>query len=85
MDDKKKALIRDYKHTFGSDHGKRVYDDLMERCRVFKTTHSVENANLTFVMAGMREVGLRIFNMRGYTFLKKKPKKAKVVEQPVKT
>lgn len=85
MDNKKKALIQDYKKTFGSEHGKRVYEDLMRECRANGTAHDVDNTNHTFVMAGMREVAIRIKNMREYIFLKKEPKKAKVEEQPIVT
>jgi len=85
VDKKKKALIQDYKKTFGSEHGKRVYEDLMRECRVNGTAHDVDNSNLTYVMAGMREVGLIIKGRREYNFLKKEPKKAKVEEQPIVT
>jgi len=49
------------------------------------TAHDVDNSNLTYVMAGMREVGLIIKGRREYNFLKKEPKKAKVEEQPIVT
>ena len=60
MTKEEKALIQDYKHTFGSEHGKRVYADLKIECHMDSPVHNVGNVNETFIFGGMRAVGLYI-------------------------
>ena len=60
MTEKEKALAQDYKHTFGSEHGKRVYEDLMRECYMNEEAHDIDNVNLTYLLNGGRAVGLYI-------------------------
>ena len=84
MTDKEKALIQDYKNTFGTDAGKRVYEDLMVECHMDAPAHNVDNANETFILGGMRAVGLHIKSQREADLSKKVLKKVKEV-QPIET
>ena len=85
MTDKEKALIQDYKHTFGTDAGKRVYTDIMEECHMNSPAHHVDNVNETFVFGGMRAVGLYIKKQREADLSKAKIIKIAEVEQPITT
>ncbi|MBE9571439.1 MAG: hypothetical protein IMF11_12480 [Proteobacteria bacterium] len=64
MTEKEKALIQDYKHTFGTDAGKRVYADLMHQCYMDSPAHHVDNVNKTFILGGKRAIGLHIKSQR---------------------
>lgn len=82
MTEKEKALIQDYKHTFGSEHGKRVYADLMVECHMDSPVHNVGNVNETFIFGGMRAVGLHI-KRRVEADLSKKVSKTEDTKQPI--
>ena len=84
MTEKEKALVQDYKHTFGTDHGKRVYADLMIECHMDSPVHNVGNVNETFIFGGMRAVGLYIKGQLK-SDLSKKVAKIAEVEQPITT
>jgi len=84
MTDKEKALIQDYKNTFGTDAGKRVYDDLMVECHMDAPAHNVDNTNETFVLGGLRAAGLYIKGMREAN-LSKKAKPIIDIKQPIET
>ena len=48
MDQNHKKILQlreDYKITFGSDEGKRVYSDLEKRCHEDMTTHDKTNSH----------------------------------------
>ena len=53
-------LREDYKITFGSDQGKRVYSDLQKRCHDFVTTHQKGDSHETAFLEGQRSVLLFI-------------------------
>lgn len=84
MTDKEKALIQDYKHTFGTDAGKRVYADLMIECHMDSPVHNVGNVNETFIFGGMRAVGLYIKSQME-SDLSKKVTKIIDIKQPIET
>ena len=84
MTDKEKALIQDYKNTFGTDAGKRVYDDLMFECFMDAPAHCIDNVNETFLQGGMRAVGLYIKEMIKAD-LSKKAKPIIDKKQPIET
>lgn len=84
MTDKEKALAQDYKHTFGSEHGKRVYADLMVECHMDTPVHNVGNVNETFIFGGMRAVGLYIKSQLEAD-LSKKAGKVIDIKQPIET
>ena len=85
MTEKEKALIQDYKHTFGTDHGKRVYADLMYECHMDSQTHIIDNVNETFLLGGMRAVGLYLKHQREADLGKAKIIKIAEVKQPIET
>ena len=84
MTKEEKALIQDYKHTFGSEHGKRVYADLMVECHMDSPVHNVGNVNETFIFGGMRSVGLYI-KSQFEADLSKKVGKIVDIKQPIET
>ena len=84
MTKEEKALIQDYKHTFGSEHGKRVYADLMVECHMDSPVHNVGNVNETFIFGGMRSVGLYIKSQLEAD-LSKKMGKVIDIKQPIET
>ena len=84
MTDKEKALIQDYKHTFGTDAGKRVYENLMFECYMDSPAHRINNVNETFLQGGMRAVGLYIKSMREAD-LSKKVAPIVDIKQPIET
>ena len=84
MTEKEKALIQDYKHTFGSEHGKRVYADLMIEFHMDTPAHNVDNVNETFVFGGLRAAGLYI-KSQFEADLSKKAGKVIDIKQPIET
>ena len=84
MTKEEKALIQDYKHTFGSEHGKRVYADLMVECHMDSPVHNVGNVNETFIFGGMRSVGLYIKSQLEAD-LSKKMAPIVDIKQPIET
>lgn len=60
-----KQLIQDYQMTFGTDHGKRVYDDLMTRSNYLNTFSAIVQCGLpehTALELGKRELFLYILD-----------------------
>jgi hypothetical protein len=53
-------LREDYKITFGSDEGKRVYNDLEKRCHEFQTTHVPKDSHESAYLEGQRSILLFI-------------------------
>lgn len=56
-------LFKDYRATFGSDHGKRVLADLFQRCHVYQpsfTSSARGFPELTAFREGERNVALQI-------------------------
>ncbi len=49
-------LREDYKITFGSDQGKKVLNDLENRCHEFVTTFSKDNSYETAFFEGQRSI-----------------------------
>lgn len=85
MTEKEKALIQDYKHTFGTDAGKRVYEDLMTECHMNTPVHNVNSVNETFIFGGMRAVGLYIKSQREADLSSKKVAPIIDIKQPIET
>lgn len=56
-------LLEDYKRTFNSPHGMRVYKDIINRCGIFQTTFT--GTSKTFFLEGERSIGLYLLNMMG--------------------
>jgi len=54
-------LYEDFKRTFNSNHGKRVYAHLLERCHIFQTTFT--GTSKTFFLEGERNIGLYLLVM----------------------
>ena len=66
MDQNHKKILQlreDYKITFGSDEGKRVYSDLEKRCHEDMTTHDKTNSHESAFLEGQRAVLIFIKNM----------------------
>lgn len=82
--DKRKVLVKDYKRVFGSEAGRRVYEDLMRECHMDSPAHHVDNVNETFVFGGMRAVGLYIQRTVGED-LSKKPELVEDASEPIET
>ena len=61
QDDKERQLREDFKRTFNSQHGKRVYKHILERCHIFNTTFT--GGSKTFFLEGERNVGLYLLGM----------------------
>ena len=63
MDQNHKKILQlreDYKITFGSDEGKRVYSDLEKRCHENMTTHDKTNShekNKSFIVKTLLLIG----------------------------
>jgi hypothetical protein len=57
-----KTLLEDFKRTFETVNGKRVYKHLLERCHVFSTTFTGNSK--TFFLEGERNIGLYLLSMR---------------------
>ena len=63
MDQNHKRILQlreDYKITFGSDEGQRVYSDLEKRCHENVTTHDKINSHESAFLEGQRSVFLLI-------------------------
>ena len=60
-DDEERQLKNDFKRTFSSQHGMRVYKHILERCHVFNTTFTGNSK--TFFLEGERNIGLYILAM----------------------
>jgi cytochrome c5 len=63
MDQNHKKILQlreDYKITFGSDEGKRVYSDLEKRCHENSTTHVPKDSHESAFMEGQRSTLLFI-------------------------
>lgn len=58
----RKNLLEDFKRTFETANGKRVYKHLLERCHVFDTTFTGNSK--TFFLEGERNIGLHLLAMR---------------------
>jgi hypothetical protein len=57
-----KQLLLDVQRTFDSQHGRRVFRHLMERCHVFHTTFTGNSK--TFFLEGERNIGLYLLGLR---------------------
>ena len=64
MTNAEKALIKDYKFTFGSEAGKRVFEDIMIEAHMYCSVHNVDNVNETMLFGGLHTLGLYIKDMR---------------------
>ena len=63
MDQNHKKILQlreDYKITFGSDEGKRVYSDLEKRCHENVTTHVAKDSHESAYLEGQRSTLLFI-------------------------
>ena len=58
---------RAYRATFNSIEGRKVLADLRRFCRASVPTADVNNANVTFLLEGRREVFLRIISHMNLT------------------
>ncbi len=74
-DDTKKQLVMDYQGTFGTTEGRRVLENLSEKCREHVATYVELNPHRSSYLEGMRSV---IIYMR--IMLAKDPHKEKQTE-----
>jgi ribosomal protein L34 len=58
---------RAYRATFNTVEGRKVLADLRRFCRASVPTADVNNANVTFLLEGRREVFLRIISHMNLT------------------
>lgn len=56
----------DYNGTFGTEHGRRVLEDLMAACHVLEPTNNYELSTLA-AQAGRRDVAFHILAQLGKT------------------
>lgn len=56
------TLLEDFRRTFETPNGRRVYKHLLEHCHVFSTTFTGNSK--TFFLEGERAVGLYLLAMR---------------------
>jgi hypothetical protein len=57
-----RQLIEDFKKTFTTPWGQRIYKHLLARCHVFSTTFTGNSK--TFFLEGERNIGLYLLAMR---------------------
>lgn len=57
-----RQLLEDFKNTFATPAGKRVYRHLLERCHVFSSVFTGNSK--TFFLEGERNIGLYLLTMR---------------------
>jgi len=61
LSSEEKQIREDFKRTFNSPHGKRVYTHMLERCHVFNTTFTGNSR--TYFLEGERNIGLYLMAM----------------------
>lgn len=57
---KERELLKDYKRTFNTEYGKRVFMDLIERCHIFHSTFTGNSRGM--FLEGERHVGLYLID-----------------------
>lgn len=57
---KERELLKDYKRTFNTEHGRRVFMDLIERTHIFHTTFTGNSRGM--FLEGERHIGLYLID-----------------------
>ena len=57
---KERELLQAYKKTFNTEHGRRVFLDLIERCHIFHSTFTGNSRGM--FLEGERHVGLYLID-----------------------